>query len=96
MGGIFLGAGWIAMSFATALWHPYVFYGTVAALGMSTAYVPCGATVTRWFSRRRGLAAGLASAGGSLGAFVLLPSPSSSCPRWAGAGPTSYSARPSS
>ena len=73
MGGIFLGAGWIAMSFTSSLWHPYVFYGVVAALGMSTAYVPCGATVTRWFSRRRGLAAGLASAGGSLGAFVLPP-----------------------
>ncbi len=73
IGGVFLGAGWIAMSFTTALWHPYVFYGAVAALGMSTAYVPCGATVTRWFSRRRGLAAGLASAGGSLGAFVLPP-----------------------
>jgi MFS transporter, OFA family, oxalate/formate antiporter len=72
-GGIFLGAGWIAMSFTSSLWHPYVFYGIVAALGMSTAYVPCGATVTRWFSRRRGLAAGLASAGGSLGAFVLPP-----------------------
>jgi MFS family permease len=72
-GGIFLGAGWIAMSFTSSLWHPYVFYGAVAALGMSTAYVPCGATVTRWFSRRRGLAAGLASAGGSLGAFVLPP-----------------------
>jgi len=72
-GGIFLGAGWIAMSFTQSLWHPYVFYGVVAALGMSTAFVPCGATVARWFIRRRGLAAGLASAGGSLGAFALPP-----------------------
>jgi len=72
-GGVFLGAGWIAMSFTHALWHPYIFYGVVAALGMSTAFVPCGATVARWFVRRRGLAAGLASAGGSLGAFALPP-----------------------
>lgn len=72
-GGVFLGAGWIAMSFTHALWHPYVFYGVVAAVGMSTAYVPCGATVARWFVRQRGLAVGLSSSGGSLGAFVLPP-----------------------
>ena len=24
-GGVFLGAGWIAMSFMQALWHPYLF-----------------------------------------------------------------------
>src|SRR5215831_3361561 len=72
-GGLFLGAGWIAMSFTRSLWQPYVFYGVIAALGMSTAFVPCGATVARWFVRRRGLAAGIASAGGSLGAFALAP-----------------------
>jgi len=72
-GGIFLGAGWIAMSFTRSLWQPYAFYGVIAALGMSTAFVPCGATVARWFVRRRGLAAGIASAGGSLGAFALAP-----------------------
>src|SRR5262249_51820837 len=54
-------------------WQPYVLYGAVAALGMSTAYVPCIATVVRWFVRRRGLAVGVASAGGSVGAFVLPP-----------------------
>jgi len=73
VGGGFLGAGWIAMSMTSSLWHPYVFYGVVAALGMSTANVPCSATVARWFVRRRGLATGLATAGGSLGAFCLPP-----------------------
>jgi MFS transporter, OFA family, oxalate/formate antiporter len=72
-GGVFLGAGWLAMSATSTLWHPYVFYGVVAALGMSTANVPCGSTVARWFVRRRGLATGLATAGGSFGAFALPP-----------------------
>jgi len=72
-GGVLLGAGLAGMSAVTALWEPYVLYGTVAALGMSTAYVPCNATVVRWFVRRRGLAVGVASAGGSVGTFVLPP-----------------------
>lgn len=72
-GGVLLGLGLIAMSQVSALWQPYVCYGLVAALGMSTAYVPCNATVAKWFTRRRGLAIGLASAGGSLGTFALPP-----------------------
>src|SRR4029450_10486181 len=62
-GGVLLGAGLAGMSAVTALWQPYVLYGTVAALGMSTAYVPCNATVVRWFVRRRGLAVGAGSGG---------------------------------
>lgn len=73
VGGGFLGLGLIAMSGTTALWQPYVFYGVVAALGMSTAFVPCAATVARWFVRRRGLALGLTSTGISVGAFALPP-----------------------
>src|SRR5574342_330025 len=72
-GGVFLGAGWIAMSATSAIWHPYLYYGVVAAVGMSTANVPCTATVARWFVRRRGLATGLTSAGGSFGALCLPP-----------------------
>src|ERR1700730_16235618 len=73
IGGALLGAGLVAMSRVGALWQPYLLYGTIAALGMSTAYVPCNATVARWFTRRRGLAVGLASAGGSLGTLTLPP-----------------------
>ena len=73
IGGALLGLALIAMSGVRALWQPYLLYGTAAALGMSTAYVPCNATVAKWFTRRRGIAVGLASAGGSLGTFALPP-----------------------
>ncbi len=73
LGGGFLGVGLIGMSRTSELWHPYVLYGVVAAIGMSTAYVPCNATVAKWFTRRRGLAVGIATAGGSLGTFALPP-----------------------
>jgi MFS transporter, OFA family, oxalate/formate antiporter len=72
-GGAFLGLGLIGMSRTTALWQPYVLYGMVAALGMSTAFVPCAATVARWFVRRRGLALGVTSSGISVGVFLLPP-----------------------
>ncbi len=73
LGGVFLGVGLAGMSQVRELWHPYVLYGVVAALGMSTAYVPCNATVVKWFVRQRGLAVGVASSGGSLGTFALPP-----------------------
>lgn len=73
IGGALLGAGLVAMSRVGVLWQPYLLYGTIGALGMSTAYVPCNATVAKWFTRRRGLAVGLASAGGSLGTLALPP-----------------------
>ncbi len=72
-GGALLGLGLAGMSRVRELWHPYLFYGIVAALGMSTAYVPCNATVVKWFVRRRGLALGTATSGGSLGTFALPP-----------------------
>ncbi len=73
MGGVFLGVGLAGMSRVTQLWHPYLFYGIIAALGMSTAYVPCNATVVKWFVRQRGFALGMATSGGSLGTFALPP-----------------------
>ncbi|MBI4241116.1 MAG: MFS transporter [Candidatus Rokubacteria bacterium] len=72
-GGVFLSIGLAGMSQVRELWHPYLLYGVVAAIGMSTAYVPCNATVVKWFVRQRGLAVGIASSGGSLGTFALPP-----------------------
>ena len=51
----------------------YVFLGLIAASGMSAAYVPCNATVVRWFIEKRGLALGLTSSGASFGTFLFPP-----------------------
>jgi OFA family oxalate/formate antiporter-like MFS transporter len=72
-GGLVLGGALASMALVSELWQPYVLYGVVAALGMGTAYVPCNSTVVKWFARRRGLAVGLASSGGSVGTFVMPP-----------------------
>ncbi len=72
-GGLLLGVALAGMSLVTRLWQPYVLYGGIAALGMGTAYVPCNTTVVKWFVRRRGLAVGIASSGGSVGTFLLPP-----------------------
>jgi MFS family permease len=72
-GGALIGTALTGMAWVTQLWQPYILYGVVAALGMGTAYVPCNGTVVKWFARRRGLAVGLASSGGSMGTFALPP-----------------------
>jgi MFS family permease len=73
IGGCFLGVALTGMAAVTQLWQPYVLYGLVAAIGMGTAYVPCHATVVKWFVERRGLAIGIASSGSSVGTIVLPP-----------------------
>ena len=71
-GGLLLGSGIIATSQMTAQWQLYVCYGLIAALGMSSAYIPCNTTVVKWFQRKRGLALGLAASGSSCG-ILLCP-----------------------
>ncbi len=70
-GACLLAVGWGASALVREPWQLHVTLGVVAALGMSVAWVPCNATVARWFSRRRGTAVAIASSGASLGNFVV-------------------------
>jgi MFS family permease len=72
LGGVLLGVGLALSGAIQGLGGLYLTY-LVAAMGMSTAYVPCNATVARWFAQRRGLAVGLAMAGASAGTFACPP-----------------------
>jgi MFS family permease len=73
IGGCLLGVGVMLIGKAHALWQLYIALGFIAACGMSAAYVPCNATVVRWFTIRRGLALSITSSGASFGMFVFPP-----------------------
>lgn len=73
VGGCLLGAGMMLVSQVHTLWHLYIALGLIAAAGMSAAYVPCNATVVRWFTLKRGLALSITSSGASFGMFVFPP-----------------------
>ena len=71
--GFFLGLGYILMSQISAIWHLYLFYGVIVAIGMSGAFIPMVSTVARWFVKRRGLMTGVVVAGIGLGTMFIPP-----------------------
>lgn len=73
VGGVMIALGWGGLGLSRSLWQVYLSLGVVSAIGMSTTWVPCNATVVRWFVRRRGLAVGVCSSGGSVGNLVVPP-----------------------
>jgi MFS family permease len=73
VGGLLLGCGVMLIGRSYRLWELYLSLGLIAACGMSAAYVPCNATVVRWFTVRRGLALSITSSGASFGMFIFPP-----------------------
>ena len=71
IGAVLLGLGWGTSALVREPWQLVLSLGVIAALGMSVVWVPCNATVARWFTRRRGTAVALASSGGSLGNLIV-------------------------
>ncbi len=73
--GFFTGLGYLLMSQTSAIWHLYLFYGVIIAVGMSGGYVPLTSTVTRWFdnNKKRGLMIGVAVAGIGAGTMIMPP-----------------------
>jgi len=69
----FLGLGYLLMSQINTIWHLYLFYGVIIAIGVSGAGVPLMSTVARWFVLRRGLMTGIVMAGVGVGTMVMPP-----------------------
>ena len=57
----------------STIWQLYFFYGFVFALGVASIYSPLMATVSRWFTEKRGLAVGVGAAGLGAGSLVFSP-----------------------
>lgn len=74
LGGLLLAAGLAFSGTVASLWQLYLWVGVVTALGLGLmGMVPHVAIIARQFTRRRGLAMGVAWAGGGLGIAALLP-----------------------
>ncbi|MGD9754437.1 MAG: nitrate/nitrite transporter [Acidimicrobiia bacterium] len=72
LGAIFLGVGYVLTAMAQTALQLVLALGFVAGIGMSAAFVPCNATVVRWFLHKRGRALSISTSGSSFAA-VLVP-----------------------
>ena len=70
-GMLCIAAGLAACSFATSLPVVVAAYGGFVGVGIALVYTPAIGCVQPWFGRRRGLAAGLASAGIGAGTLAV-------------------------
>ena len=71
LGAFFLGVGYVLTSLAQNSLQLVLALGFVAGTGMSAAFVPCNATVVRWFNHRRGRALSISTSGSSFAAVVV-------------------------
>lgn len=73
-GIILLCAGLFLSSLVRTLPQFYLFYGGIAALGVTFVSIsPFSAVLSRWFQKKRGLASGIAVSGMGVGTFVFVP-----------------------
>lgn len=73
VGGVIAGIALLLLSLINAVWQIYLLY-LVVGIGMSGAgLIPLAVALSNWFTRRRGRAIGIATAGIALGAIALAP-----------------------
>ncbi len=71
--GIFTGLSLLLTSWAGAAWQLFVTYSLLLSLGTGSIYGLVNTTASRWFLDRRGLAVGITSSGGGVGAILIAP-----------------------
>jgi len=86
-GMLLIAAGLLLCSLASSMSMVYAAYGVGVGLGIALVYTPSIACVQPWFTQRRGLAAGLASAGIGAGtvAVPLIATAAIALLQWRGA-----------
>ncbi|XP_023579244.1 monocarboxylate transporter 11 isoform X2 [Octodon degus] len=73
VGGVLTSLGFIFSAFARSLMHLYLGLGLLAGSGWALAFAPALGTLSRYFSRRRVLAVGLALTGNGASSLLLAP-----------------------
>ena len=71
--GFMMGLGLVLTSRISHLWQFFITYSLVEAIGLSGAFGIATAMTARWFTRNRGFALGIVSAGVGVGTLVIVP-----------------------
>ncbi|KAL8419203.1 hypothetical protein RB594_002422 [Gaeumannomyces avenae] len=71
IGALFQCGGYIGASFAAKIWHLYLSQGVLVGIGIGFIIVPSMAILSQWFSDKRSIANGVASAGSGLGGMIF-------------------------
>lgn len=71
--GVFTGLSLILTSHARAPWQLLITYSLLLSLGTGAVYGVVNSTTSRWFVEKRGIAVGISSTGGGMGAIILAP-----------------------
>jgi MFS family permease len=71
--GLMMGAGYILSSQVSTMWHFFLAYAVVEAIGVSGIFGIGSAIASRWFTKNRGLALGIVASGSGLGTLILVP-----------------------
>ncbi|KAL8713359.1 MAG: hypothetical protein Q9220_002558 [cf. Caloplaca sp. 1 TL-2023] len=70
-GAVCLVVGMVGVSLSTEYWHFILTFSVLGGLGTSLIFTPAVAAIAHFFSRRRGVATGLAATGGSFGGIIF-------------------------
>lgn len=70
IGVVLMNGSLIGASFATDIWHLYVAQGLGFSFGVGFFFVACQNIICQWFTKRRGLASGLAATGTGVGGLT--------------------------
>jgi MFS family permease len=73
IGTAIMAAGLLLAASSSGLGVLLLCYGGLVGIGLAFVYVPCFAVVPRWFTRRRGLASGIAASGAAAGTVLGVP-----------------------
>lgn len=74
LGAVGMSLGYIVLSFTTASWQVPVVYGMFMMLGTNLlGPLTTSTLLARWFTKKRGMAMGIAAVGTSVGGFIFPP-----------------------
>ncbi|MEA2679891.1 MAG: hypothetical protein QOK03_1613, partial [Candidatus Binataceae bacterium] len=71
VGAIITGLAYLVLSRATNFWEILAINGLFGICVGASTVIPCSIVIASWFTARRGLAMGIAFAGGTLGGAVM-------------------------